>query len=1099
MYEKQNLEESFEETNSDDDFAFCNIETGQKFDIKCSPPEDVKLVAKNRFTGTRPLSRSLPRKKRSLYQYRINRSLNFEIGSSRHDNVFKSPNCDSEESPLCNEKYLTRSAKILRSLNINFSPSNIRAKRINKTLNFDSSPSPKKMFSSSESLCDKRSPKFESNINRIVKINKTLNFSSSSNGSHSSSCLGSSINSIDENQNQTPSHKNRNVKKSLNYLTPSPTLNTNTSRSMNRTPMSREKFINDLKAHAETADLQSNKQSGRKSKNIDAVSTPRNLLQDFVNDEKNERPFTPENMFQFVPESMSAIKKSHKKERQSHRSQKSHIIESREHYHQTDDLTQDPIILSHSEERPVTPITNDTYPSPTYSLGSIKQSHKKDKSKKRAILNNSEDEISDSGSIFDYTELKEREQVCETDISHNSQLDSSVHSNDSSGFGIISFKQEDKGSKTNLFNNSIEELTSCGTNLDYSHELKFERDTNSEHSISIMSCNDDHSKSDDLDDSKERLKLSPNQLELISPKKYETSHSCSNRELDGNQNRPVTPENVINVLDQIMTDSIKKSHKKNKDMNKKIFIKPLIILEKAPSVSPLSSSGSYEENQDSSRPSDHYNPEHVSRAGTPENVNSSRLLLGQFSSVKKSHKKNKHQKIVTEFEKRQKYFNREDQEGSTDNLSTPNNGFASKRRKSSTIPVVSDTELISATPDKLIPCDRSTESSASDASPLEKSTPNKRKKSFSMNETGTSASSVDLSPMESSSMEYESAEEEFKIFTPIKKRRSLHTVTDIKRISPLKCESEDPQPPLSESLACTPILPENFFTTPPSTSRENMSEKKNDSDSIVCEEYAVAESANGRSTPQNRSTAELIFNINSIKKSHKKDKKNSRLRRSLNVADENSDLCNDTNTDLTTENYDHDPEPSTSGENLSTEKETNYSPIRINKTPPNCPKVISYLKLRQADSIKRSHKKVREQKRRNSTRNDPELSDDGSIFDTTDKISLNNFNESISNSDVENVVSSSSGIASPRTDGNNAASQSLVQTPPNRSKPPMQIESIKKSHKKVREFKRVDARDLRLGAEFSDDGSIFDPHKSSDESMKDPAELRDTKAISQCN
>lgn len=309
MYENHSSEKSYDNNVSDDEFDFCNTETGQKFAIKWSPSEDMKLISKHRFSGVRPMSRSVPRRKRNLFQYRINRSLNFEIGTPMPENVFKSPNFDSDDSPICNEKYLTRSAKILRSLNINFSPSKKRAKRINKTLNFDLSPSPKRIFSSAESICNKESPKFESNINRETKmINKTLNFSSSSTGSNISSYLGSSVNSIDENQNQTPSQRNRKVKKSLNYLTPSPEqFNSTKSGSINgSSPMSRENFIDGLKHNA---------LSVPKSKHYDGIgaSTPRNLFGDFGDEDKEMRPCTPENVIQLVPESMSAIKKSHKK------------------------------------------------------------------------------------------------------------------------------------------------------------------------------------------------------------------------------------------------------------------------------------------------------------------------------------------------------------------------------------------------------------------------------------------------------------------------------------------------------------------------------------------------------------------------------------------------------------------------------------------------------------------------------------------------------------------------------------------------------------------------------------------------------------------
>lgn len=1130
MYENKNFKKTFEDNNSEDDFDFCNTETGQKFAIKWSPSEDVKLISKHRFIGSRQISRSVPRRKRSLFQYKINRSLNFEIGTPRHEAVFKSPNFDSDDSPICNEKYMTRSAKILRSLNINFSPSRARNKRINKTLNFDLSPSPKRIFSSTESLCNKESSNFESNVNSISKINKTLNFSSSSNASNLSSYLGSSGGSIDENQNQTPSHRNRSVKKSLIYLTPSPKQNANLSRSVNKTPMSREEFINNLKCNAETPDLRVIKQSDKKSKYFDGigVSTPRNLFREFEDDDKEMRPATPENVVQFMPESMSAIKKSHKKERQSNRSEKLYAHQLKEYSNQTENSSEDPMVLSHSEERPATPITNDSYPSPNYSIGSIKQSHKKDKSKKKTIVIHSEDEISDSGSIFDYTELMEEKPDPGNKILDNS----SPLSNSSSSFAIIPFEGSDEKRPTRL-NNSIEELSDNGSIFDYSETIETKADTNSKDSLRKMHT-DDHSGPDHRAKDKEPLKISFDKLELISPAKVEIVEESSSHDCGGNEDRPVTPVNIINVLDQVMSDSIKKSHKKIKDKNKKTSIKTQAAVQEFTRELP-SSDNSLEEDRDSSGAGVRYTPENVARAGTPENVNSSRLLLGQYSSVKKSHKKNKHKKIVTESAKRQRYFNNNDQRQSPKDsyhvsgvrtLLSPSNSLgtsASKRCKSTcneslVVAPVNGIEICSATPDKELVNDRSVEFSAANTSPLERSTPNKRKKSFSLNETGTSTSSIDLSNIESSSMDYESAEEEFKIFTPIKKRRSLRgpnsdtqeiQTTNLEPTNFQSLESTD-QNYVTQDGSFKSI--DNSFTTPPNRSRAFMVHGENKSESKVSTESFDNGNANGRSTPQNRSTSEMIFDINSIKKSHKKDKRNSRLRRTLNNDDDQNDFrvikveetIEDekpsvpyqtvTPDDSISENDFENPQPSTSFGGTWNDTNINVAPnTETTKTPPNCSKVINYLKLRLADSIKRSHKKIREQKKHSAIDNDPDVSDDGSIFDSSERIESNELDRSTEN--IEGESSTDSSRLTVAENGNvQAAPQLFPQTPPNRSNLLIQIESIKKSHKKVRELKRRGRCDV--GADLSDDGSIFDADESLDESLNDVVEIPESRESS---
>lgn len=719
----------------------------------------------------------------------------------------------------------------------------------------------------------------------------------------------------------------------------------------------------------------------------------------------------------------------------------------------TQNNSENPIVLSHSEDRPATPITNNSFPSPNYSVGSIKQSHKKDKSKKKTVINYSDDEISDSGSIFDYTELEENAPAVDSE----SFNESSPLSGGSSGFQIALSEKIVDG-KTKRVDNSMEELSDQGSIFDYS---EIGVDTRSDANMNYSPCKINDCQSLE----KGPLKLSFDKLELISPNKCEnnleqTGIAKASNATEGG--RPRTPENVINVMEQVMTDSIKKSHKKIKDKNKKkILFKSQVSGQKpcTESSAPL---------PDGDRADDgdgdiiginkrHVVPDKVVRASTPENLNSSRLLLGQFSSVKKSHKKNKHKKIVNEFVKRQKYFNNNERRQNSDDSSCVSGV------ESLSSPCSSSGSSVSKRRKPIINADSSPmEIPRADVSPLEKSTPNKRKKSFTLNETGISGSSANSSRVDnSSSMDYESAEEEFKIFTPIKKRRSLRSGKE-------SLQSEDSQRVQNSDKNCPTedgsfkSIDGNSFSTPPNRNRSEEAAATADRDDDDPESRPCGEdSLNGRSTPQNRSTSIMGFDVNSIKKSHKKDKWNSRLRRHLNAEDDNSDfkpirdeesasLCNnasqnDSDIDLKS------PKPSTSRSGISDGSETKKDKKpELTKTPPNCSKVMNYLKLLQADSIKRSHKKMREIKRNCPVVAEPELSDDGSLFDSSDKIGLNESNDSIGIIDANISTGSRNETAANDANGNIRSSPRLrAKTPPNNSKSLIKIESIKKSHKKV--------------------------------------------------
>ena len=313
MHNNQSLDDRVRGSVCNDGYGFHSEVTGNRYFMKWSPEEDTKYYSRSRYGSPRMLSKSVPRKNKNLARCRINRSLNFDAGISKTDLKFKSPNSSSDSICYDDEKQLTRSAKIMRALNLSTSPLSIEKKKVNKSLNFDMTPSPKRLLSYTTSPCNI----IHLNLSTSSpKINKTLNFDSSPAESNISSILGTSVDSIDENQNQTPSQRSRNVKKSLKYLTPqrqmsiySPNFN---SRSPNLRTELKEKIDNIIQVT--TPNLQSAHKSIKKSAIMEEifVSTPRNLFNDFDNEDQGGSQ-TPKNKIRLIPESMSMIKKSHKK------------------------------------------------------------------------------------------------------------------------------------------------------------------------------------------------------------------------------------------------------------------------------------------------------------------------------------------------------------------------------------------------------------------------------------------------------------------------------------------------------------------------------------------------------------------------------------------------------------------------------------------------------------------------------------------------------------------------------------------------------------------------------------------------------------------
>lgn len=181
------------------------------------------------------------------------------------------------------------------------------------------------------------------------------------------------------------------------------------------------------------------------------------------------------------------------------------------------------------------------------------------------------------------------------------------------------------------------------------------------------------------------------------------------------------------------------------------------------------------------------------------------------------------------------------------------------------------------------------------------------------------------------------------------------------------------------------------------------------------------------------STAELLCNIDSIKKSHKKDKHDGSICRRRILGKKSSErtkktedinittYCTETSEDHPTtssklDSNDYslrdemeacsnmhsegsnegenvcDPQPSTSRGNTDKETRTKKDVKKsksISTTPPNSWNSIKLMKLLHATSIKKSHQKERKinsQSKYILMYHDYDLSDDGSIFDEEDRL-----------------------------------------------------------------------------------------------------------------
>lgn len=483
-----------------------------------------------------------------------------------------------------------------------------------------------------------------------------------------------------------------------------------------------------------------------------------------------------------------------------------------------------------------------------------------------------------------------------------------------------------------------------------------------------------------------------------------------------NSNKVVTPENNVNMLTHMFSESIKKSHKKIKHENRKKLFKTKDLCQEMELENDIPLDACNDDQSIKSQTTDmictsiSQNFEN-DRPGTPENINSSRLLLHDFSSVKKLHKKNKQSKRSFSSSSFAEYHDYEYRKRSNDSLQ---NSY-----KEENISTISSTN----------------ESVKSLNSPG--MSPKKKKKSI-----GTFLqSSTPKMPSALMSLECKNIDDEFKIYTPIKKRPILLTVTNYVSADKTSEETSEPAQSVSNEIDCsrcvTPIarFKELRKNKDLSLKRDNATRFETDISALKAVDTANLEDKNGRSTPINMSTTELLHNINSIKKSHKKDKHNRSKRpisekkqtyaqKNRHVDFTNSgrmleeraafslkhhaddhcaekEICSimsEKKGDNSYKEIDYnDPQPSTSreGDNIENVKNIMVSKF-LNTTPPNSLNAMNFIKLLHTTSIKKSHKKERDMNAQTKyifMSQEHELSDDGSIFDEEDRLSFMDIND----------------------------------------------------------------------------------------------------------
>lgn len=457
----------------------------------------------------------------------------------------------------------------------------------------------------------------------------------------------------------------------------------------------------------------------------------------------------------------------------------------------------------------------------------------------------------------------------------------------------------------------------------------------------------------------------------------------SNSIISQNANKVVTPENhEKNMSMTVLVESIKKSHKKMKHENRKqLFTKKDLRRELELAKSEISPENACNDDQanksqmaDMIRVSSPQNFE-FDRPSTPENVNSSRLLLLDFNSVKKSHKKGKRSKRMSSFAECHGY----------EYCKRSNDSLQSSRYEDENVGEIS--------------C-RKHESLELKESP---GILHKKKK------TSSSMFLQSSTPKMSSafvSLGCKNIDDEFKIYTPIKKQPILLTVTDYVPADEMSQERESAQATSNEidcSRCMTPIARFKELRKTEDLASERDNATRFETDVLKTTDTENLKDNNGRSTPINMSTMELLNNIDSIKKSHKKikhshskrptsKKKRSYIQESGHVNVTNSEQLEERVDNHCTKETDYDnPQPSTSqgGDNIENAKST-ISKF-LNTTPPNTSSAMNFIKLWHTTSIKKSHKKERDMNAQTKyifMSQEHDLSDDGSIFDEQDRLNF---------------------------------------------------------------------------------------------------------------
>ncbi|KYN37175.1 hypothetical protein ALC56_08966 [Trachymyrmex septentrionalis] len=923
----------------------------QNVTIKVTSPSEDKFLP-HTFKLPTTSTKHYPRKNRYLFQYKMAKSL---LDTTDTD-TWNSPNTSSDCCIYNSLRMLSRSSKIMNALSSthnSFRQDTVGG--IRKSLNFDSSPSPKGNSSYDENSTSSINTDTSSSILNLSSVDST-----------DSNVPMTSGESIDENQNQTPQQNRKSsyridIKDNMHIRSRTIYLMSLIGQQIDER---RKKEAFNKNASYKSSHPFYSFNSFIRSKGpslVIPVSTPRNLSQEF-NQELDDRSHTPENIINVIPESINSIKKSHKKEKLYSYEEPS-SIQQMDVSIKNDDLQKRFSRTMESPEIDVIATSN------CYVASENEEFRKKIRNIQRHIYN---DEHRNTESDFDYNMQQK------TASTINDSLESGLDQIESDKMqdidSIDESCEEDMQVKACLVDQNNEEKDCSNKNVcnEEVNQLLLQNDSSGTCNVNVTSEN-----------------------RTASP---EFSSNISQ-----NTNVVVTPENNINILKHVLTESIKKSHKKMKHGNRKMLLKTSIKdphqkMELTKSEISLEGVCDIDQDIESQIPdaihvSNSQNSE-LDRPNTPENVNSSRLLLLGFHSVKKSHKKDKRSKRTSNFVECHNY-----------EYYKENNLLQHKYEE----------EI----------CRTLCKNKSPDISPTEKSV-----STFLQSSTPKFSSTF-------VSLGCKDINDEFKIFTPIKKRRIPDIMNYVSAVDMSQEEDESVQGTSKEidcSRCVTPVARCSKLRKHDLISeRDNVKKSETDINISKVTDTTNPKDKNGRSTPINMSTTELLCNIDSIKKSHKKDKHNrnkkpilkkkrSYIEKSehINFGNNNKMLEEPTSWSLKhhfDKNYaekemcitmrekeknksykefvyddPNDPQPSISREadNMENVKNTTKSKF-LDTTPPNSLRAMNLMKLVQTTSIKKSHKKERNinaQTKYILMSQEHELSDDGSIFDEEERLNF---------------------------------------------------------------------------------------------------------------